>query len=164
MVKDAHERCEQKPTTLAFQNERPCERLPKGFRVEKLANPSGCPLKINVVDDILGLIGQFLKIFYRIAQRIIWKKLCACEKRCVRSRSLATMLRPAIQASSATVPDPENGSYSKSPGSVNCNMSEPAMEDFSFPIYGESGEGCSRPLGRFPPSCWPESRPGAPLA
>src|SRR5689334_5214774 len=83
MVKDAHERCEQKPTTSAFQNERPCERLPKGFRVEKLANPLGCPSKVNVVDDILGLIGQFLKIFYRLAQRIIWEKLCACEKRCV---------------------------------------------------------------------------------
>ena len=33
-----------------------------------------------------------------------------------------------------TVPLPENGSYRRSPGFVNCAMSELAIEDLSFPI------------------------------
>jgi hypothetical protein len=44
------------------------------------------------------------------------------------------ILRPAAQASSATVPDPENGSYIKSFVSVNREMRDPAMDDFSFPM------------------------------
>ena len=53
-------------------------------------------------------------------------------------RSFATTLRPARQASNATVPQPLNGSYKSDPRVLNSLTSAPAIEDFNLPMYGAS--------------------------
>jgi len=49
-------------------------------------------------------------------------------------KSLAMTFRPAAQASNATVPDPQKGSYIVWDSRVNSDIRAPAIEDFILPI------------------------------